>query len=431
VLLFGVIGATVAVGAERTVLNAEFVSDGLEDEGLYEEMAPQMAEGIAPEGAGTAIGNAFPGEGPDPRAMAERVVTPAWLQGEAERNLRSFYAYIHGDADELSLGLDTGAVKSGFAEEFETWILETDAADLNARMGQLTRSQDSFRETRTDFREDQYDRIQAETEAELSRSELEARFDDQRDSIRSGLVSELEDSTGESGAPPPIQAASVDYGTVAVAGLVDESMDYETLVDEEETAREDLATAVGEAVRTRLDEGVPDRMDLTADVDQGARDAIETARTGVTLLGLLAIGLPLVALGAAGAIGYVSRRRSNGLWRVGGVVAVAGLLVAIVAWVTRSMVPDLLETAGETPAAAEAGLSVATGALVTVAVQSLAVLAAGVLLVGTGIGVRRQLVPIADDPTPTPDGTPAETDDPTPADEQPVTDGSTATDDTE
>jgi hypothetical protein len=398
-LVLSVLGANVVVGAERTVLNADYVAESLEDQGVYAELADGMADGIEPEGATDALGNTFDGEGPDPAAMAESVVSPAWLQGEVERNLDAGYGYLHGDTDDLTLTLDTGAVKQGFVEAFETWILEADTATLDERMARLTESQDSFEQTRSDFENQQFERIQQQTDPDLSRGELEARYDENREAIRGDLVTQLEDSLSQSGGPPPIRQAAVEYGTVAIDGLVAESMDYETLVAEEERARADLATAVGSAVRSRLGEEVPDSMDLTADMDPQARETVETARTAVTLLDLLAIALPVLALGLAGLLGYVSRRRSNALWRVGGTIAAVGLLCAVVAWVAASMLPGLLNAgSGETPAAAEAALSMAADALGTFATQSLLVFVVGLLLVAAGIGVRREMLPLTDDP---------------------------------
>lgn len=397
-LVLSLLGANLVVGAERTVLNADYVTDGLADEGVYEELADGMAEDVEPRGATDALGSTFDGDGPDPAAMAESVVTPAWIEDEVERNLEAAYAYLHGDAEELELALDTGAVKAGFGAEFEAWILEADTATISERMARLTESQDSFQQTRTEFRDEQYQLIQQRTEEELSQSELEARYDENREAIRGELIDDLEASL-ESGAPPPIQQATIEYGTVAVDGLVAESIEYDSLVAEEEQAREALATAVGDAVRTRLDEEVPDRMDLTAEMDDQAFETAETAQSAVSLLDLLAIALPVVAIGLAGLVANVSQRRSNALWRVGAAVAVVGLLSAVGTWVAASLLPELLSFEGETPAPAEAGLSLATDALGIITMQSVLVLVVGLLLVAAGLGVRRELLPVTDDPT--------------------------------
>jgi hypothetical protein len=410
-LILSVLGANAVVGAERTVLSADYVTDGLEDEDLYADLADGLAEGIEPEGATDALGTTFAGDGPDPAAMAESVVSPAWVQGEVERNLASAYAYLHADADELVLALDTGAVKSGFAEEFEAWVLEAETATLNERMAQLTESQDAFQATRSDFEGRQYQRIQQQTQEELSQSELEARYDDSRETIRAELVGQLEGSLSDSGGPPPIRQAAVEYGTVAIDGLVVESMDYDTLVAEEASAREDLAAAVGDAVSSRLGEEVPDSMDLTADMDPQARQTIDTARTAVGVLDLLAIALPLLALGLAGLLAYASSRRSNALWRVGGAVAVVGLLCAVLTWIAASTLPGVLQTeSGETPAAADAALSVATDALGVVTTQSALLFVVGLMLVAAGVGVRRSVLPVADDHTGADSAADAETD---------------------
>jgi len=397
VLLGTVLGANALVGAERTVLDADYVTDGLEDEGLYDSLADDMAANFQPEAA--PIAGSGEGSGPPLEDMTESVVTPAYVQGEVERNVASLFGYLHGDREELTLAFDLRPVKRGFGVEFEVWVLEADAATFDPRMGDLLESEAAFEDTRASFKETQLDRIQSRTEEDLSRPELETLYEENRGRIRETLVSRLEQDVAESGGPDGFQAALVDYGSVGIDALVADGADYEQFREAEAAAREDLAAAAGEAVQQSLDAEVPDSMDFTADMDEAAVQRFETARTAVTTLDLLALALPLAALLVAGLLGYVSGRRSNVLWRVGGVVAVVGLLSAAGTTLLSSVLPGMLGgESGQIPPQAEAALGLVTDALGTIALQSALLLVLGLLLVVAGVAVRREILPVADEP---------------------------------
>jgi hypothetical protein len=400
VLLVAVLGANAAVGADRTMLETDFVTESLEDEDLYETLAEEVVTDFQP--AETPISASDGASGPPIEEMAESVVTPAYVQGEVERNVASMLGYLHGDREELQLAFDLKPIKSGFADEFEAWVLEADPGTFDPRMAALLESEAEFEDTRASFKQDQLERLQSRTDQELSRSELETLYDENRDRIRQSLRSQLEDSVAESGEPVRFQAALVDYGGVGIDALVAQQADYEQFRQDEAQAREELAAAAREAVRQSLDAELPDTMALTADLDPETRQTFETARTAVTTLDLLAIALPLIAILVAGLLGYVSSRRSNALWRVGGVVAGVGLLSVIATAVLSSVLPGLLRVdSGETPPQVEAALGVLRDALWTIGLQSAILLILGLALVGAGIGVRRELLPVEDEPEPT------------------------------
>lgn len=399
-LFLAVAGAHAAIGAERTVLSDEFVTDGLEDEGFYETQAEQLSSDLQPEGAAAQFGESFEGPEPPVDEFAESVVTPAYVQTQIEGLVESLYAYLHGDVDTLNLTIDTTPLKAGFADEFETWILDLDPGQIDPRMGDLAQSESSFEQTRTEFKERQLQRIQQETEEEYTREELEAIYADSRAQIRRAAIDRLESQIAESGGPPELQQALVAYGTVGIDALVAANADYDTFLEDETAAREDLASAVGTLVREQLDEEIPDQEDFAAGLDQDARNSLEEARGIVSLIDLLALLLPLAAIGLAALIVYVSSRRSNGLWRVGGVVAVIGLVVGLLATVLTGMLPDILDI---DPATAEQGpqlvLGLLTDTLGTIGLQSWLLLLLGLVLVGVGVAIRRDLLPIEDEPT--------------------------------
>lgn len=399
-LLFGTLsGANAAIGAERTLLNDDFVADSIDDGDFYARQTENLATDFVPEDANFQVNSAFEGSGPSVREMAEAAVTPAWVRTEAERNLAAVYAYLHAETDELVIELDTTAVKANFVEEFETWILEADVEALDSRMAALAESESSFEATRRDFEETQLQRIQERTDEEYTREELEAIYDDNRDVVRREAIDRLESEVSQSGAPAELHSAIVDYGTVGVDALVAADASYDEFIEAEADARSDLATAVGDVVRSRLDEAVPDREDFTDGMGEETAASLAEARGHVTTVDTLAIVLPIATLVLAALVVSVSRRRSSGLWRVGGVVAVIGLSGAVAATILPGLLPDLLNVdPNQADPAADVVLGLITDTIGAFGFQSWILLALGLGLVGAGLAIRRDRLPVPDEP---------------------------------
>lgn len=399
-LTMTVVGGNAAVGADRTLLDAGFVVDGLEATGTYESMAADMAEPLKPDDtAGLSAG--LP-DAPDPpvEEMAAAAVTPAYVGDAVERNVRTLYAYLHGRTDELALSVDLIPVKRAFAAEVEAWVADLDPGEIDDRMGRLAANRSAFAGARQEFKAAQLQRLQERTEEEYSREELERLYDENRQEIRRRAVDRLERSVAEASRPAPVKTALVAYGTVGIDALVAADPAYEEFTAAEARARADVAAAVATLVRDRLDQRVQDELDLLAGVDDSARETLATARTGTWLVGLLALLLPVAAVLLAGLVGYVSRRRSNALWRVGGILAAVGLLTAVATTILADLLPGLVGLGGgDAPETASAALEVVSRALTTIATQSLAVFVLGLAMVGAGVAIRRGLVPVADEPT--------------------------------
>jgi len=398
VLVVALLGATLVVGAERTVMNPANVADELDEAGVYESMAADMASEVEPDNeTKVSVGLANDTEQPPIDEMVRSVVTPAYVQGEVEGNLEDIYAYLEGEQETLSLTFDLVPVKAGISEEMAAWVASLDPAEISPRMGDLAESESSFRETRESFTDDQLQRIQNETQREHTRPELLEIYDDRRDEVRDRMVSDLESRVADSGNPESVQAASVAYGTVGIDALVAENASYDAFLDRENASRHDLADAVGGATRQRLDEDHPDQRNVTGDLDESAMAGLQTARTGVSIAGVLLVVLPLVALASAGAIGYRSRRRSRALWRIGIPVLVAGGLgVAVGLLLSRLLSGAMRVDATDPSPVGEALLGVVDAVSGAVTVQSLALVVLGLVLVLAGVAVGRGMLPVDD-----------------------------------
>lgn len=409
VLISSALGATVVVGAERTVLDAETVKDSMESEDAYEAFATDVVGNFQADAASAGDSVDLGGsDAPAVEDVARSVVTPAYVQSELDASIDSLYAYLHGERDDIALRVDLRPVHDGFAMEYEEWVREasvdelepeTAGQELGFSMAALAESESSFRETRTAFEEDQLDRIQERTPRERSREELEALYDDYRADIRDELHTRLEDAVAEQDTPEPLREPVVAYGSVGVDALVAEETSYDAFMADEDAAREDLAVAVGDTVGQMMADELPQAMDLTGEMDQQARDDLSQARTAVSITSALVYALPIVALVAAGLLLYVARRRSNGLWRIGGGLAAAGLLGFLTATLLSEALSRMLPVGGtDLPAVGAAMLAVVDTTISAISTQSLVVLGLGVVLVVIGVAVRRDLLPIEDEP---------------------------------
>ncbi len=402
ILLTSVVGATLVVGAERTVMNPSFVTDELGESGLYESMAADLAEQFQP-GNDTDVSLSLAGDGPDPPIdrLATEAVTPTYVRGQVERNVEIAYAYFDGERETLPLAFDLEPVTARFATGMEDWVGNLSPGALSPRMGRLAANESSFRATRTSFREAQLNRIQNMTREEKTREELLAIYDDNRDRIRDELNDRLVSRVDEQGIQDPVREEAIDYGSVGVETLVAQNASYDAYLDQERAARQELAAAVGTLTTQRLDEQVPDSAPLL-NQSNGTPPAFETMRAGFSLAGILLFVLPVVALLVAGAIGYLSRRRSTGLLRVGGVVALGGGLTLVGALLLSRVLPGVLNADPTSPSAVpDAMLGVVAAVVDVLTIQAGAVLAVGLVLTGVGLGIRRGLVPIDDAATPT------------------------------
>jgi hypothetical protein len=399
-LTLAVVGGNAAAGADRTLLDAGYVTDGLEAEGVYETTADSMAETLQPNDTAALA----PGleDAPDPpvEEMASAAVTPAYVREEIDRNVENLYASLHGRTDDLDLRLDLEPVKAGFVGEVEAWVADLEPGEIDDRMGRLAANQSAFVAARGEFKEAHLERIQERTDEEYSREELEGLYDENRERIRREAIDRLETTVADAGGPPRVEDALVTYGTVGVDALVAEDASYEQFTEVEADAREELAAAIGAAVRERLDAEVDDEAALTARMDESDREMLATARTGVSTVSVLALVLPVAALVLAALFGYASRRRSSALWRVGGIVAAVGLLTAVATTVLAEILPGLVGIdGGDTPESAAAVIGVVRRALGAIGTQSLLLFVLGLALVGAGIAIRRELVPVEDEPT--------------------------------
>lgn len=398
VLFVSLVGANAAIGLERTALSEDFLAESLESEGAY----PVLHEQIVST-AGDNVTEAEPGaEGPAPEELLSEVMTEAYLQNQTEANLERLYAYLDGDRDDLSLYFETEALKAALTAEIAPTVLEeVDVEAVSPRFANLTDGPDAYEAERAAFEEEVKAEIQAETDRTLSEEELDLAFEDRREEIRTELINEMESKVaGNEEIPVGAESAVLDLGTVYVDGLIGAEYSYESFTSDLETAEADLETAVESAVRDQLDEEVPDEMALTEGLTAEDRETLEAIRGMTSVLGILAIVLPVFALVVAGGIWVVTATRSGGLFAIGSVTTIAGAVTVAGVSAARTVVVSEVE-AGTGPEAMPADLAaVVLGILDRVlsvfSTQSWLLVGVGVVLLVAGLVIRRGLVSVAD-----------------------------------
>ena len=410
--------ANLTLGVERTVLNGEYVADSLEEEDAYAVFVEEAQQQLENE-------TETSGEGPSPDELLSTVVTEEYLQNQTEANIDRAYAYLHGEREDLYVAVDTTPLKDDIAAELASQLMaEQGIAEYDPEIASMTESESQFQTVRENFKAEQKQRIQNETSVELTDEQLETAYDDRREQIREEAIAQFESQVAGSDQPAELESAIVDLGTVYIDALVAEDPSYDQFMSDVEDARADLEAAVEDLARTQLDEELPDTMVLTeqlgqeerAQLDeelpdtmvlteqlgQEERAQLEELRGFVSILDLLVYLLPLIGIGIALLIGWVAATRSSGLFVVGGAVTVTGLISAVGFMGAGSRIEsELASTMGQ--GEVSAGLSELVVSLVskTVSVfvtQSWLVVLLGLILIAVGVGIRRDLLPVEDQP---------------------------------
>ncbi|MGM0606524.1 MAG: hypothetical protein ACQETB_12755 [Halobacteriota archaeon] len=402
VLLVTLFGANLAIGADRTILEAEYVKESLEDENAYavlgEELTDQIAADVPEAGAEEPSG--VTDEAPIDELLAE-VITDEYLQTQTEENVDRLYAYLHGDSDDLVLAVDLQPLKEPLAAQIVAEMqIESQLAAIDPELAAMTESEAEFEAARETFEAEQHQRIQAETDEELDEEELEAIYDDAREEIRAELHAEVTQQVESEDAPEPVQEAMIELGTIRIDALVAEDASYDEFSTDVAEAEADLEAAMEAAVRAEIDAELPDTVDMSEAMDDETVEQFETLRTIVSVVGILAYALPIVAIGLAAGIVRLSRTRSTGMIAVGTTIGIAGVLgVAATTVLDRLLVSELdaAVTTGDVPPELAGVVSgIVSQMLTTFATQFWLQVGLFAIVAGSGVAIRRELLPIDD-----------------------------------
>lgn len=230
-----------------------------------------------------------------------------------------------------------------------------------------------------------YDDIAADVETAMTAHIWEQR-DEYEDEIEAGVVAEMDDEE----VPEPLAAemdAAVDLGLKAV--LTD--MEYATFVEEFRTIEEDMSTSLAASLFD-VEEGVPERIEVTDRLTAEAGAELALLRTAGEVIGLLVLVLPALSIGFLAGIYLVARDVGTTALALG----VASLLgggssYAIATRVPAAINAEISRTDVSTELAA-AIQEVVGAAFAPLAGQSTLLLVGGVGLTATGVAIRLDLL---------------------------------------
>ena len=434
--------STVVIASEQTVLDADYVTDRLDQEGAYDPIGEAVAAEIAPSGTAA---ESLPVER---SGLADTAISDRYVESQTNANIRRFYEYLHGERAELLLEVETRPLKQNITARVETRVGSQEPHELFATVSgsqtagaldavepalieQLDAGPDSYtsaqRQFRTDIRDQTVARLveeafqsssndrllalvidsynpRAYTAAEKQR-EVEQRAVEIRQALETQIREnrgaeideELERQLGELSqqvttqdpnqvdVPAPLAEPVVDLQSAVVRGLTGEYA-YEEYREEALTARDELAASSGELTGAQL-ESVPGQIVLSDQLDRQQQQTLQTAAEGVQWLDRLAIALPLVSLLLIGLLYRLSASEQTAAAMTGGTLAIAGgAIVAGAQIVSERMAGQL--PAGELSVIA---LPLLEGFLSTLRTGGVALFVVGVTLLLVALALRYEL----------------------------------------
>lgn len=375
VLLFAVTGANISVAADRTVLDSDYVTETLDEEGAFSELTTEFRTDVSGEISSATDGLALPPgldiSELDSQAVAQRSVTEPYVREEVTANIDQFYAFLRGDQNGLELAVDFRPVKSSVSEaiveatEIDTPTLVGSASDdIDAEpIAALGESEERFQETQAEY--------------DISDSDAEA------------LKSESESNARAANNPEPVTDAVIELQHTVIDALAGELTydEYTTQLGSDEQALKGAIAATALA-------DVDDRIQLSNE-DEDPADAFSGLATATQWLTTFAWLLPLVSVGLVGVIWGVTRSFDRTATTTGWTLLIASGLGLVVGFGLRGTFAGLFEDAatgggGSEPGAFFEGMVAAVGGTFgALGTQSLLLAVACIVLLGAAVADRR------------------------------------------
>ncbi len=445
-LVTTLVTANGVAAAHLTVLDPDFVTDSIEEEGGYEMVETAMRDAAGADAATTDSGTATGAAGPvNTSAILQDALSEEFVRSQTEANVDRAYAYLHGDAETLNLSVSTAPLRANVSAAVEAQLRNASVAELVERsdaslsgpvnatvLERMTANESSYEAVKTDLHgqvrervldatvnrtfdeasNDELVRAAGEDPDEYSEAQKERFVREHESEIKAALRERIQDERGDEierevdeqlatireDVTVNATAADTETGTAVAAiqntvahGLTTDAS-YESFSENLSAAKADLAAAAADRADQRLAEELPARIDLTENAGPGAAESFEQARTAVQWLDRLAFVLPVVALALVGLLYVVRGSVTATASATGWSMLVAGVPTAVGVEYARSRLESLLPASGEGGPGADLLLGVADRAMGTVGDVALAIVVGGVLLVGGSLAVRYGLV---------------------------------------
>jgi len=411
VLFVTLASANAVIALDRTAFDAGYAQDTAEETELYAALGEEIRAQI------TANASAGTGDSPLNRSRSELLaaaLTDEYVRTQGERNIGNVYDYLNGRTGELRIGFRTEPLEERLLEEVEADVEELDLATtgmpFGAEIEAMAGSEAEFDARREAFREEQKRRIQRETERELSNEELEAALEDSMDDIRGRMVTEMDSQLeGEfEGSQAPLEEPVRELQLARIDALTGR-LTYEEYATAVESGKDDFRDAFVGVVESDLRGELPETVDATDQLGPEGTEALETARSVVSVSGALAVGLSVLAFLFVGGIGWLAPKALAAI-EVGAVATLAGALGAGGAIAASGRLRNALAGSGAPPGIEEFLIALAAGVFDALTLQSGVLAVVGVSLLAVGIALRRGVIGGGEEDGPTGEATDPQTD---------------------
>lgn len=393
-------GANAAIAADRTVLDADHVTDTFEEEGAFENLTTEMRSEIA-QGIDSELSNGSSGLPPGVSVtlagdeVAEAAVTEEYVAGEFRRNVENGLAFARGDSSELDLFIDLEPVRDSLTEQIDGDAVsvdtvelaqdtefETDRADIQVTdemIARMNEGPDGYAAVRQDIR----DQVRDGLPPGASSDEVDTTLREVNEDMKSKAAERAESEYGGEVSEETLAATRALQETV-IDGLTDpDATEFDAYESERESNETALEEAIAGEIRDGIDEEFESRIDLAENVDEDSRE-IGLVRSGIGPLDSGTVLFPLVFLLLVGALYALGGSATWTARKTGYALIVAGVGGAVAAWIARGPVLSVVEDSAG-PEAAQSGFFDAFLALVgsffdALAFQSVLLAVLGIVL---------------------------------------------------
>ena len=352
-------GANAAFAADRTVLDADHVTETFEEAGAFENLTTETRSEIA-QGIDSELANGSSGLPPGVRvtlagdAVAEEAVSEEYIAGEFQRNVENGLAFLKGEASTLDLFIDLEPVRSSLLEQIDRDAVtvdtvalaqgaefETDRADVQVTDEMIARMNDGpegYAAVRGDVRQ----QVREGLPPRASEEDVDATLREINEDMKSKAAARAESEYGGEVSEETLTAVVALQHTV-IDGLTDpdagEFSAYESERDDNEAA---LEAALAGEIRDGVDDEFESQIDLSENVDEGGQQ-IGMVQSGFGLVDSGALLFALVFLGLAGALYALGRSVTATAKKSGYALIVAGIGGVVAAWIASGPVLSFVE----------------------------------------------------------------------------------------
>lgn len=339
--IVGLTTANLAVAADRTVLNDDFVTDTAAEADLYAVIADELREEALASGPDEDALDDLPIEGVDFETLVNEAITEQWVRSQFEPAIENVFAFLQRDSESLTITIETESLEDNAAEtlrEEATLDLTALPDDRAAQLDRMTESPEQFADERDEFRSERKAEIQAATDEDLSESELDAALNEQLADNREVIQSQFTEAL-----PPALADAEPAVEALADAWVdaMREELEYAAFADTVETASDEV---LDQFVAEFFEETAPfpESIEFTdEDIPAEQRSDIETARDAISAFSLAPFALGGIVLLLAGGM-FVLASPGGAMIGIGSLTTLVGGGTAGVTFFVRQELPALV-----------------------------------------------------------------------------------------